>query len=292
MTAAPTLLAVPNFSEGRDDATLAAIGDALGAKAGVRVLDLHRDADHNRSVFTLAGGPAALAPALVSGARAALERVSIPDHAGVHPRVGVLDVAPIVHVRDADRGAACAEALVLGEELGKLGLPVLLYGALASGRTRADLRRGGPQALAARLESGELRADFGPHQLHSRGGAVLVGARPPLVAFNLELAAPATLAKAREIAARVREGGAEGLPGVRAIGLELSSRRVAQVSFNIEDPARTPLSAVVEAVGRHARIAAAELVGLAPEAALAGFPPDLPMRGFDPERHVIERALN
>lgn len=283
---------MPNFSEGRDDATLAAIGDALGAKAGVRVLDLHRDADHNRSVFTLAGGPAALAPALVSGARAALERVSIPDHAGVHPRVGVLDVAPIVHVRDADRGAACAEALVLGEELGKLGLPVLLYGALASGRTRADLRRGGPQALAARLESGELRADFGPHQLHSRGGAVLVGARPPLVAFNLELAAPATLAKAREIAARVREGGAEGLPGVRAIGLELSSRRVAQVSFNIEDPARTPLSAVVEAVGRHARIAAAELVGLAPEAALAGFPPDLPMRGFDPERHVIERALN
>lgn len=288
----PTLLAVPNFSEGRDDATLAAIGDALGAEAGVRVLDLHRDADHNRSVFTLAGGPVALAPALVSGARAALERVSIPDHAGVHPRVGVLDVAPIVYVRDVDRGAACAEALVLGEELGKLGLPVLLYGALASGRTRAHLRRGGPGALAARLESGELPADFGPHQLHPRGGAVLVGARPPLVAFNLELAAPASLEDAQAIAARVREGGAEGLPGVRAIGLELSSRRVAQVSFNIEDPTGTPLAALVDAVGRHARIAAAELVGLAPAAALAGFPPNLPMPGFDPERHVIERALN
>ncbi|MGI8579834.1 MAG: glutamate formimidoyltransferase, partial [Solirubrobacteraceae bacterium] len=264
-----------------------------GAGDGVRLLDVHRDADHNRSVFTLAGGPATLAPALLSAARAALEHVSIPDHAGVHPRVGVLDVAPIVHLHDADRGAACAEALVLGEELGRdLGLPVLLYGALASGRTRADLRRGGPEALGARLASGELRADFGPSRLHPRGGAVLVGARPPLVAFNLELAPPARLEEAQQIAARVREGGAEGLPGVRAIGLELSSRRVAQVSFNVEDPTRVPLATLVEAVGRHAEIAAAELVGLAPEAALAGFPLDLPMPGFDPERHIIERALS
>jgi len=293
MSLPPTLLAVPNFSEGRDEATLEAIGDALDAGPGVRLLDVHRDADHNRSVFTLAGGPAALAPALVEGARAALKRVAIDRHAGVHPRVGVLDVAPIVHLRDADRGAACAEAFVLGEELGRqLGLPVLLYGALVPGRTRAELRRGGPEALAARLESGELKTDFGPAELDPRGGAVLVGVRPPLVAFNLDLAPPAGLEEARRIAARVREGGAEGLAAVRAIGLELASRGVAQVSFNVEEPARTPLAEIVGAVRRHADVAAAELVGLAPEAALAGFPSDLPMPGFDPARHVIERALN
>jgi glutamate formiminotransferase/glutamate formiminotransferase/formiminotetrahydrofolate cyclodeaminase len=292
-SATPALLAVPNFSEGRNGGVMGAIGDALGAEAGARLLDVHRDADHNRSVFTLAGRPGTLSAALVRGARTALGHVSIPAHEGVHPRVGVLDVAPIVHLHSADRGAACAEALVLGEELGReLGLPVLLYGALASGRTRADLRRGGPVGLAERLGTGELYPDFGPSELHPRGGAVLVGARPPLVAFNLELAPPAGLANARDIAARVREGGTEGLPGVRAIGLELASRGVAQVSFNVESPAATPLAALVEAVGRHAEVAAAELVGLAPEVAFEGFPREIPMPGFDPERHVIERVLS
>jgi glutamate formiminotransferase len=259
----------------------------------VRVLDVHHDADHNRSVFTLTGGPAVLSRSLLNGAGVALERISISGHSGVHPRVGVLDVAPVVYVREADRGAACAEALVLGEDLAsELGLPVFLYGSLASGRTRSELRRGGPRAMAARLESGELRPDFGPARLHPRGGAVLVGARPPLVAFNVELAAPATLEDARAIAARVREGGAEGIHGVRAIGLTLASRGIAQVSFNVEQPSATPLARLVEAVGRHAEVAAAELVGLAPEAAMDGFPPEIPMPGFDPGRHIIERVLN
>lgn len=285
------LLAVPNVSEGRDEAVIDAIGGAF-SRGGARLLDVHVDPDHHRSVFTLAGEPGGLAGALLAGAREAIARVDLRDHEGVHPRVGALDVAPVVYLEDSTRGAACAEALVLGDLLGReLGLPVLLYGALAGGRTRAQLRRGGHQALAARLRAGELTPDFGPPEAPPAVGVTLVGARPPLVAFNLELVPPASLADAREIAQRVREGGAEGLPAVRAIGLELAQRGIAQVSFNVEDPVRTPLAAVVAAVRRHAAVAAGELVGLAPASAFDGFPDDVPLPGFDPARHVIERAL-
>jgi glutamate formiminotransferase len=196
-----------------------------------------------------------------------------------------------VYLDDDERGAASAEALVLADLLGELGLPVLLYGALAGGRTRAELRRGGPAALARRIEAGELAPDFGPVRLHTGSGAVLVTARPPLVAFNVELAAPATLDEARAIAALVREGGGEGLGGVRAIGIWLAERGVAQVSTNVEDHRVTRLGDVVAAVSRHATIAEAELVGLAPRAALDGFPSDVPLRGFDRQRQVIENVI-
>jgi glutamate formiminotransferase len=158
---------------------------------------------------------------------------------------------------------------------------VYLYGALAGGRTRAELRRGGLGTLA------ELASDFGPSHVHPTAGATLVAARPPLVAFNLELAAPASQVTAREIAARIREGGSDGLPGVRAIGLWLEERGVAQVSTNVEDHRAVPLARVVEAVGRHADVAEAELVGLAPRAAFAGFPDDVVVRN----RRTIEDAL-
>jgi glutamate formiminotransferase len=287
------LLAVPNVSEGRDEAAIDAIAQAFATGApGVRLLDVHRDADHNRSVVSLAGPPGALAPALLAGAREALQRIDLRAHAGVHPKVGVLDVAPIVHRTPAQRGAACAEALLLGNLLAdELALPSFLYGALAQGRTRAEIRRGGPEELARRLAAGELEPDFGPGALHPRGGATLVAARPPLVAFNLVLAPPATLATAREIAAAIREGGPDGLPGLRAIGLPLERQGQVQVSMNVEDPVRTPLRDVVAAVRRHAPVAGAELVGLAPQAAFDGFPEDLPIPGFDPARHLIERAL-
>jgi glutamate formiminotransferase len=169
-------------------------------------------------------------------------------------------------------------------------VPVFLYGVLGGGRTRAQLRRGGIGRLAERMRAGELRADFGPREPHPGAGATLVAAREPLVAFNLQLAAPATVEDARAIAALVREGGAEGLPGLRAIGVELEGA-VAQVSMNVERPLELPLAIVVEAVGRHAAPASAELVGLAPRAALEGFPEDLLPLGFDPARHVIENAL-
>jgi glutamate formiminotransferase len=301
----PILLAVPNVSEGRDERTIAAVGAAFtgssgaadGSSNGVRLLDAHRDGDHHRSVFTLAGSPGDLADALVRGARAAVERIDAMDAGpaggarGEHPYVGALDVAPLVYLDARARGAACAQALVVADRIGaELGVPVFLYGELSGGRTRAELRRGGPVGLGERIEAGELRPDFGPAKLHPSAGATLVAAREPLVAFNLRLAAPATAEDARGIAALIREGGAEGLPGVRAIGVALGGG-VAQVSTNVERPLEAPLARVVEAVARHARVAGAELVGLAPRAALAGFPEDLPLPGFDPARHTIESAL-
>lgn len=209
----------------------------------------------------------------------------------MHPHVGALDVAPVVYLSAADRGAACAEALVAGDLIGRLGIPVLLYGALAQGRTRAELRRGGPAALAQRIAAGEVRPDFGPDVAHPRAGVTLAAARPPLVAFNVTLRPPATVETARAIAARIREGGEEGIPGLRAIGLLLERQQQVQVSMNVERPYETPLRDIVAAIARHAEPAAAELVGLAPEAAFEGFPPDLPIPGFDPDAHLIERAL-
>jgi glutamate formiminotransferase len=254
---------------------------------------VHRDADHGRSVFTLAGEPGALAPAVVAGAREAVARIDLAGHAGVHPHVGAMDVAPIVFRTPPARGAACAEALVLGDLLAReLDLPVFLYGALAGGRTRAELRRGGPAALAARMAAGELAADFGPVAPRAGGrmpGATLVAARPPLVAFNLVLGA--TLAEARAVAAELREGGPAGLPGLRALGLELERQGVVQLSTNVEDPVATPLRVLVAAVRERVPVREAELVGLAPAVAFEGFPEDVPIPGFDPRRHLLERVL-
>lgn len=286
------LNAVPNFSEGRDAATIDAIGEAIEASPGVHVLAHHRDADHNRCVYSLVGAPGALAPALLAGARVALERIDLGAHDGVHPHVGVLDVAPIAYMQEEDRGAACAEALVLADLLAReLALPVLLYGILADGRTRAELRRGGPAEMARRMAAGDLVPDFGPPAPHPRGGTTLVGARSPLVAFNVTLEPPATLERAREIAALIREGGEEGMPGLRAIGLRLERQGAIQVSMNVERPLDTPLRDVVAAIERHAPVADAELICMAPEAAFAGFPAALPIPGFDPELHLLERAL-
>jgi len=286
------LLSVPNVSEGRDRAVLDAIGAAFAT--GSRVLDRHEDEDHHRAVFSLAGHPGTLSGALLAGAREAVARIDLRADRGQHPHIGAIDVVPLVHVSDAERGAACAEALVTAELLAsELHLPVFLYGVLAGGRTRAQIRRGGIANLAARIADEELTPDFGPRRLHRSAGAVLVAARPPLVAFNLELAPPAHLGTAREIAASIREGGPEGLGGLRAIGIELESReRTAQVSMNVEDPDSLPLAAIVDAVSRHADVAAAEIVGLAPRAALAGFPAELEIRGFNPARQIIENHLD
>jgi glutamate formiminotransferase len=279
------LLAYPNVSEGRDTATIDRIGKAFGDA----LLDVHSDVDHHRSAYTLAGTPGELARAVVKGAKQAVTSIRIDAHEGVHPRVGAVDVAPIIYLSDTDRGAACAEALVLADTLATaLDLPVFLYGILANGRTRAELRKGGPAELQRRIDAGELTPDFGPHNLHPTAGAVLVAARPPLVAFNVELKPPATVEDARQIAAHIRENGDEGLTGLRAIGLWLAETNLAQVSTNVEDHRATPLRAVVEAVARHAPVAGAELVGLAPEAAFDQFPADIPLRGYA----TIEQTLH
>ncbi|MGC9221275.1 MAG: glutamate formimidoyltransferase [Solirubrobacteraceae bacterium] len=290
------MLAIPNFSEGRDRVAIEAIARALTrASSAARLLDVHTDPDHNRTVYTLSApagpaGPAALVNALVGGAQEAVRTLDINAHQGIHPRVGTLDVAPLVFMDDSERGAAAAAALVLGERLGsELGIPVFLYGLLTDWRvTRANIRRGGPEVLQQRIDAGELRPDFGPRQLHPRAGAVLVAARSPLIAFNVELAPPATVETAREIAALIREGGAEGLPSVRAIGLTLAHRAdVAQISTNVEDYRVTNLAALVKAISRHAKPARAEVVGLPPRAAFDGFPDDLPVAN----RRYLEDAL-
>lgn len=291
------LEAVPNVSEGRDAACIDAFGRALAAH-GCTLLDVHSDSDHNRSVFTLLGGPQAVADALVGGARTVVEHVDMRVHEGAHPCVGALDVVPIVYLRAEDRELAHDEALAVGNRLaGELDLPVFMYGELASSderRERAYFREGGVSAAAARMQAGELEPDFGPARLHPTAGAALVTARPPLVAFNVELDT-ADVEVAKAIAGCVREAGG-GLPGVRAIGVLLSSRGVAQVSTNVHDPLSVPLRRVVEAVGEEAqglgaRVTGAEVVGLAPAASLEGFPGDVPLNAFDHGRHILEERI-
>ena len=280
-------MAIPNVSEGRDPGVVEAIGRAYEA-GGATLLATHRDVDHHRSVHTLAAPQGTLAYALAAGAEAAIAHIDLTADRGLHPHVGALDVCPVVFLDEARAGAAFAEALLTAALIGELGVPVFLYGELAAGRTRAFLRRGGTPELVRRVQAGELRPDFGPGRVDPRHGAVLVAARPPLVAFNLDLEAPASVDDARRIAALVREGGDEGLPGLRAIGLELAAHGgVAQVSCNVEDHRAVPLAALVAAVQRHAEVRRCELVGLCPRAALDGFPTDLEIAGLA----IIEDAL-
>jgi glutamate formiminotransferase len=289
----PPLLAVPNVSEGSDDARLAELEIAFGR--GATVLDRHSDRDHDRTVFSLADA-GDLSDALVLGAEEALEQIDMAAYAGAHPAIGALDVCPLVWLDPADRDAARTEAVAVATQIGGLGVPVFLYGELARepGRAeRAYFRNGGLPELWLRMEAGELRPDFGPRLPHRCGGATLVTARPPIAAFNVELDS-ADPEVARSIAAGLRESGG-GLAGVRAIGLTLSSGR-AQVSTNVHNPLAVPLGRVIEAVRElaaplGARPLEAELVGLVPAAALIDYPGDVPMRGFDPEKHVIERRL-
>jgi glutamate formiminotransferase len=290
----PTLLAVPNISVADDAEVLRRFHTAFGRAA--RILDVHTDADHSRSVFTIAGEPGGLAESLLAGAEEALETIDMSSYAGAHPAIGALDVCPIVWLREQDRDAARTEAVAVATQIGGIGVPVFLYGELARepGHVeRAYFRNGGLAELWLRMDGGELRSDFGPQVPHPRGGATLVTARPPLAAFNVELNT-SDLEIARAVAAELREAGG-GAPGVRAIGLLLSSGR-AQVSTNVHDPLTTPLGAVVEEVRRlaaplGARPVEAELVGLIPAAALLDYPADVPIRGFDPSQHVIEQRL-
>jgi glutamate formiminotransferase len=289
-----SLLAVPNVSDGRDGGRIAGLRDAFSR--GVSLLDTHSDRDHNRTVFTLAGTAGSLRDSLTAGAEAAIEAIDMNAHEGVHPAIGALDVCPLVWLDPADRDAARAAALEVGERIGALGVPVFLYGELASGpdrEERAYFRSGGLAELWLRMEAGELHPDHGPDRPHRTAGATLVTARPPLAAFNLELDS-GDLDLARAVAAGLRESGG-GLPGVRAIGLPLDGGRT-QVSTNVHDPLAVSLATVVERVKQlaaplGARPVEAEIVGLVPEAALAHYPDDVPIAGFDPARQTIEGRL-
>jgi glutamate formiminotransferase len=287
------LEAVPNVSEGRDASVISAIGAAFAGTA--RLLDVHSDPDHNRSVFTLAAPPQALADGLVAGVAQACELIDLRRHEGVHPRVGAADVVPLVPFAPADMPTAAGTALVLARRLGEeLGLCVFLYGEVGGGRRPIFFRRGGLAELERRVSAGELAPDFGPPKLDLGSGAVLVGARKPLVAYNLDLGTE-DVDVARAVAAAVRESGG-GMSGVQAIGLRLPRSGRVQVSMNLLDLERSPLHEVVERVRGEAaahgvEVVGGELVGLVPESVLtaaaaagAGLP------GID-ETRVLERAL-
>jgi glutamate formiminotransferase len=290
------LLAVPNVSEGTDPEVISAIRKCIAADP-VALLDEHSDSTHNRTVYTLAGADAPLVRALTDIARCAISTIDMGRQQGAHPRIGALDVAPIVWPKPDLRESARETALAVAEQLASLGLPVFLYGELAATaerRERAFFRRGGPEELRRRMEADELEPDLGPGWPHATGGAVLVTARAPLAAFNVELEG-ADLAAADAIAAQVRESGG-GPPGVRAMAIDLGAG-VMQISTNIHDPGVITLGTVVEVVRRRAREhgatpTGAELVGLVPAAALDHYPEDVPIAGEDPHRRTIEAHLD
>jgi len=287
------LESVPNFSEGRDRGTIDAIAAAISDHA--RLLDVHADADHNRSVFTLVGAEDELVPALLAAVAVAKERIDLRRHEGAHPRIGAADVVPVVPIAPEDLERARACALELARRIGSdLKLPVFLYGELAPGRGPAFFRGGGPKELQRRVAAGDVTPSFGPSHLDERAGGVIVGARRPLIAFNVNLRG-ATVEVAREIAAQVRESGG-GFPGVRALGLDLPRAGVVQVSMNVEDWEAAALHELVarverEAEERGAEVAGAELVGLMPAgAAAAAAGAMLRIDGFDASR-VLELRL-
>jgi len=288
------LEAVPNFSEGRDAAVIDAIGAAIALHA--HLLDVHSDTDHHRSVYTLVGDERSLVEALLAGIATARKRIDLRGHEGAHPRIGVADVVPVVPLVPDDMERAKATALELARRIGDdLGLTVFLYGELAPGRGPAFFRRGGPEELQRRIDGGELAPDFGPAQLDPSAGGVIVGARRPLIAFNVNLVG-ANVAAAREIAAVVRERDG-GFPGVRALGLDLPEAGHAQVSMNVEDWEASGLHEIVAAIEREAaargvEVAGSELVGLMPAGAAArAAGAALRIDGFDESRLVELRLL-
>jgi glutamate formiminotransferase len=291
----PLFEAVPNFSEGRDREKIERLAGSVRAVPGIRVLGLHSDPDHNRSVLTFAGKEAAVLEAAVALAGACAREIDLSSQTGEHPRMGSLDVLPFVPLRGATLEDAARLARSAGERIGSLGFPVYLYEAAATvpgRRNLADVRSGGYEGLAARLGDPLWRPDYGPQELDPRKGAVAVGARPFLVAFNAYLDTDdVSVAKAVARTVRERDG---GLPGVKALGLEVGGK--AQVSMNLTDLVATPIHIALEAVrsaaAQHgASVESTELVGLAPlEAILQVARHYLALRGLE-RAHILEAAL-
>src|ERR671919_2624182 len=290
------LESVPNISEGRDEAVLRALREAMSRPA--RLLDVHVDWDHHRSVYTLVGSAEELVETLLAGIRCARDRIDLARHQGAHPRIGAADVVPLVPLEPEDESRARAAALALADRVAaELELPVFFYGRLTEdGREPAFFRRGGPEELQRRVDAGELAPDRGPDRLHPTAGGVLVGVRRPLVAFNVNLRSDDVEA-ARAIARLVRERDG-GFPGVRALGLDLPRAGLVQVSMNVTDWQAAALHEIVsrivaEAAGRGIEVAGSELVGLMPAgAAVEAAGSVLGIEGFDPTRVLELRLLD
>lgn len=285
---------VPNFSEGRNRAVIEAIVAAARGVGGCHILDVHSDPDHHRSVLTLAGEGEAVLEASLRVAAEAVHRIDLRCHQGVHPRIGAMDVVPFVPLGATPMCVCVRLAERFGQAAGSgLGIPCFLYGAASRQESHRELawaRRGGPESLALRiLRHSDWAPDFGPAALHESAGAISVGAREPLIAFNILLDPPAGLPEAREIARRIRASNG-GLPGVKALGFLLPSRNRAQVSMNLVDYRQSAPATVIAAVRAVASelgvvVHSGELVGLIPEAAVPADPQrDLLLDDFRPKR--------
>lgn len=265
-----------NVSEGRDRATLDRIVAAVHVTRGAVFLDLHCDPDHHRAVLTFAGEPDSVADAAFQIIARAAEWIDLSHHRGGHPRIGAADVVPFVPIRAVTMDDCIQLARRLGEQVGReLSIPVFLYERAASRkalRALEHIRRGGMTGLAERMATDpDWRPDFGPVELHPTAGACVIGARPPLIAYNINLLTE-NLDIARDVARSVRTSNG-GLPSVKAIGIPLRSRGVVQVAMNLTNFEETSLAAVFEAVAREAlargvEVAGSELVGLVPQGAI------------------------
>jgi glutamate formiminotransferase len=266
---------VPNFSEGRRVEVVDAIAAAVAGVAGVQLLDRTSDADHNRSVLTLAGEPDAVAEAMEDAVAVAVRLIDLRHHEGQHPRIGAVDVVPFVPLGDSTMDECVELARRFGARIAaRFDLPVYLYAQAATRSDRvvlADVRRPQFEGLRERIGDPDREPDFGPARVHPSAGAVAVGARPFLIAYNINLAS-SDLDLAKRIARRVRESSG-GLPRVQALGLYLDELSCAQVSMNLLDFTVTPLWVVWETVRALAadegvELRGSELIGLAPLAAL------------------------
>jgi glutamate formiminotransferase len=274
MVVFPSLELVPNVSEGRSEPTIGEIAEAFARGAGIEVLDRHSDPSHNRSVLTAVAMPGSVVESSRRLVERAIARIDLRSHRGVHPRIGAVDVLPLVPLGGLSRESAKELAIDVGRAVAEsFDLPVFLYAdsaASSENRELPRLRRGGFEALEERMAASELVPDFGPKRPHPTAGAVAVGARSLLIAYNVELKTPER-AVARAIARRIR-GSSGGLPHLKALGFELENPARAQVSMNLTDFRVTSLLAAFDAVEREAarlgvEVACSEIVGLIPEAA-------------------------
>jgi glutamate formiminotransferase len=266
---------VPNISEGRDRARVEEIAAAVRAAPGVRLLDVSSDASHNRSVLTLVGDEDGVRAAVLALFEAALPRIDLTRHSGEHPRMGAVDVVPFIPIRGATLEQCVALSRRVGAEIAqRFGVPVYLYEDAASSERRrnlAEIRKGEFEGFAARMTAPEWKPDFGPDRPHPTAGVVAVGARAPLIAYNINLGTR-DISVADRIAKSIRHIGG-GFRYVRAMGVELADRGQVQVSINMTNYKKTPLHRVFECVRSEAQrygvpIVGSEIVGLTPADAL------------------------
>ena len=294
----PTIESIPNVSEGRRADVVEAIADAVRAVPGVRLLDYSSDASHNRSVFTLAGDAGALKAATLALFQASVAAIDLRQHQGEHPRLGAVDVVPFVPIE----GVTMKECVALANDVAaavadRFSLPVYLYEEAATSplrRNLEDIRRGEFEGLAGKMAQPQWAPDFGPPAPHPSAGASVIGARMPLIAYNINLATD-RLDVAKKIAAAIRHSSG-GLRYVKAMGVTVEDRRVVQVSMNLTNHEKTPLFRVFELVRREAArygvaVLESEIVGLVPAAALVSSAEFfLQLERFGPQQ-ILENKL-